>query len=58
VNDPIVAHVEFVGGVVRPVYEDAGGRQYVYDDDGNTVAGVWFLPADECDQPVIVEREG
>jgi hypothetical protein len=35
------------------VYEDAAGRQYVLNDDGEPVEGVWVLPADE---PVIVTR--
>jgi hypothetical protein len=54
-NDPIVAYVEFVGGATRPAFQDAGGRQYVLDDGGNAVWGVWFLTPEECDQPVIVD---
>jgi hypothetical protein len=30
------------------VYEDADGRRYVVDDEGQSVAGVWLLPADEA----------
>jgi hypothetical protein len=59
-NDPIVAYVEFLGGAVRPVFEDPAGGRYVLDDGGNMVRGVWFLTPEECDQAVIVEgkREG
>ena len=39
-TDPVVAYVEFVGGIMRPVYEEPGGRQYVFDDDGEQVYGV------------------
>jgi len=53
--DPIVAYVEFVGGAMRPVYEEPGGRQYVIDNDGEPVYGVWIIPREECDRPIIVD---
>jgi hypothetical protein len=49
---PIIAWVEFNDGPMRPVYEDVDGRQFVIDDDGQWVYGVWFIPP-ECDEPVI-----
>jgi hypothetical protein len=49
-----VAYVEFLGGAVRPVFEDAAG-QYDVDDAGNVVRSVWFIPPEECDQAVVVE---
>jgi hypothetical protein len=52
--DPVVAYTEFLGGNVRPVYEDHHG-QYVIADDGEPVRGVWFIPRDEADAPAIVE---
>ena len=44
-----ITQVPFVDGVVRAVYEDeeSEGRQFVSDDDGRRVYGVWVLPPDE-----------
>jgi hypothetical protein len=56
-NDPVIAHVDFVDGVRRPVYEQLDGRQYVLlDEDGERVHGVWFLPpyASDMEPPLIV----
>jgi hypothetical protein len=39
---------------MRPVYEDGIG-QYVIDDDGQPVRGVWLIPRDEADVPAIVD---
>jgi hypothetical protein len=51
-TDPrAVGRVPFTDGAEREVYEDADGRQYVLDDDGGRVYGVWVMPADE---PVLV----
>jgi hypothetical protein len=41
-----VANTEFVDGVTRPVFETPDGRQYVVDDDGELVFGVWYMPGD------------
>jgi hypothetical protein len=49
-----IAYVEFADGVRRPVFDD-GKRQYVLDDDGEPTYGVWFIPRDECDLPIIVD---
>ena len=38
-----IAYVEFAGGPMRPVFEH-DGRQFVVDDDGERVFGVWFIP--------------
>ena len=37
----------FTGGATRPVFEDADGRQYVLDGDGEAVYGIWLPSADE-----------
>jgi hypothetical protein len=37
----------FVDGSVRPVYEDANGRQFVIGDEGEKVRGEWLVPPDE-----------
>jgi hypothetical protein len=49
-----IAHVSFAGGPVRPVFED-GDCQYVIDDVGNRVYGVWFIPRDDADTPLVVD---
>ena len=52
--DPIIGRRLFVDGIVRPVFTDDGGAQYVIDLDGHTrVYGEWLLP-DEGDVPLIV----
>jgi hypothetical protein len=48
-----LAYVWFTDGVKRPVYELAG-HQYVEDDDGEPIFGVWFIAREECDTAVIV----
>jgi len=49
-----LGHRVFVDGVERPVYEDSDRRQHVLDDDGIPVHGVWLIPEDEPDLPLIV----
>ena len=52
----IMGYREFVEGIRRPIYEDAQG-QYVLDDNGERVSGVYLIPEEErCDLPVIVEQ--
>jgi hypothetical protein len=36
----------FTDGTMRPVFEDAEGRQFV-EDGGERVYGIWLVPADE-----------
>ena len=49
-----IAYLWFTDGEKRPVFEDAAG-QYVFDGEEEKVRGVWFIPADECDVPVVVD---
>ncbi|HKB40021.1 MAG TPA: hypothetical protein VKD72_26530, partial [Gemmataceae bacterium] len=49
----LVAHVEFTDGQRRPVWEDERG-QYVVDEDGTKVRGVWLILPDEADSPIVV----
>ena len=51
--DQHLADVDFVDGIRRPVSETPTGRQYVVDDDGQRLYGVWFLPSDVA-EPIIV----
>ncbi len=50
-TDPIVAHIWFTDGVKRTVHQEASGRQYVLDEDGEQVHGVWFIPPEELIAP-------
>jgi hypothetical protein len=53
-SNPTIGHRLFVDGTRRPIYEDGHG-QYVLDDDGERVCGVYLDSVDEgCDLPVIV----
>jgi hypothetical protein len=36
--------------------ERPDGRQYVLDDAGEPVYGVWFIPREEADWPVVVRE--
>jgi hypothetical protein len=51
----VIGYREFVDGTRRPIYWDATG-QYVLDDDGERVYGVWLIPDEECDLPLIVDE--
>lgn len=39
--------------MMRPVYEDERG-QFVIDEDGCRIRGVWYIPPEECALPIIV----
>jgi len=54
-NDPIIAYMNFTDGTRRPVFVQLDGRQYVVDDNGVPVHGVWCIPKDGgIDLPVLV----
>jgi hypothetical protein len=36
-------------------YEQPTGRQYVIDHGGEPVYGLWYIPREEADLPVVVE---
>ena len=44
----------FTDGTTCPVYRSGNRRQYVLDDDGEPVYGVWLHP-DEYREPIEVE---
>ena len=56
-HDPIIAYVTFVDDTKRPVFEELGGRQYVLDDDAERVYGVWYIPPEETNPPIIVHAK-
>jgi hypothetical protein len=45
---------QFMDGTSRPIYRSNHGRQYVLEDKGEPVYGVW-LPPDEYQEPVVIE---
>jgi hypothetical protein len=56
-----IAYVYFDDGTMRSVFEDAQG-QFVFDDDGNRVDRIWYIPREECPkwapEPLIVRCDG
>jgi hypothetical protein len=55
--DPIIGRRLFVDGIVRPVFLDDGGSQYIIDQDGHTrVYGVWLLD-DGADEPLVTTSQ-
>ena len=54
--DPIIGRVLLTDGIVRPVFHDGAGYQYVIDRDGHTRCyGTWLRPEDaEPDAPLVV----
>jgi hypothetical protein len=55
--DIAVAEVHFDDGSIRTAWETADGLQYVEDDNGERVYGVWFIPPDDGPVPVIVDAK-
>jgi hypothetical protein len=53
--DPIIGYRFFVDRTRRPIFEQLDGRQFVLDDAGDRVYGVWIIPKDEFDLPIIVD---
>jgi hypothetical protein len=53
-HDPVIGRCQFAGGAKRPIYND-GQRKYVIDVDGYPVYGVWRIPEEESDRPLIVQ---
>jgi hypothetical protein len=52
-NTPL-ASIPVMDGATRPVFLDVDGRQYVLDDEGRPVYGVWV----DIDEPeIVVKRE-
>ena len=51
--DVAVAEVHFDDGSIRKAWETADGLQYVEDDTGARVYGVWYIESN--DTPIVVE---
>ena len=43
-TEAILGERHFVDGVVRTVFLDSDGRQFVLDDDKDRIYGVWLDP--------------
>jgi hypothetical protein len=54
--DPIIGRGLFADGIVRPVFLDDSGSQYVIDTDGHTRCyGTWLQLEDAAaDAPLVV----
>ena len=53
--DPIIVRVLFTDGIVRPVFRDDGGHQYVIGRDGHTRCyGAWLPERGGTDAPRVV----
>ena len=52
--DAIIGRVLFTDGILRPVFVDAAGNQYVIDRQDRRVFGVWILVDDDDDADVAV----
>lgn len=53
----VIGAATFVDGSTRLVFETGDGRQFVFDDDGQRVYGVWYRPKDEADEPIMIEAK-
>jgi hypothetical protein len=53
--DQLVGYRPFPNRAKRPIFQQADGRQYVLDDDGNKEYGVWQIPEDR--PPVLVQGQ-
>ena len=47
-----IGSIPFTDGIARPAFLDAGGRQYILDEEGQPVYGVWVY----IDEPEIFAR--
>jgi hypothetical protein len=47
-----IGSIPFTDGTARPAFLDAGGRQYILDEEGQPMYGVWLY----FDEPQIVNR--
>ena len=48
-----IGSIPFADGIARPAFLDAGDRQYLLDEEGQPVYGVWVY----IDEPEMVNRQ-
>jgi hypothetical protein len=47
-----IGYRRFTDGTTRPIFRDQAGREYVLEDDGQPVHGVWLDPGQaDADDP-------
>jgi hypothetical protein len=57
--DELLGHRLFTDGSRRSIYRDAARNQYVLDDEGERVHGLFLIPEEGCwDLPIIVPDTG
>jgi hypothetical protein len=57
--DPIIGRVLFTDGIVRPVFSDDAGHEYVIDRDGHMRwYGAWLAGCEGADAPLVVPARG
>jgi hypothetical protein len=47
--------LQFADGSIRTAWKSADGLQFVEDENGERVYGVWYIPRDESLKPIIVD---
>jgi hypothetical protein len=52
--DTLIGKIRIVDGSCREVFQQPDGRQYVLDDAGDPVHGVWIIPEEESVWPAAV----
>lgn len=50
-----VAYVIVTDGSRRPVFDD-GQQQWIEGENGEREYGVWYVPREECDTPIVICR--
>ena len=55
-HSPVIGTRRFTDGVTRSVHQAEDGRQFVFDDDGAEVFGLWLLTEDALElAPLVVK---
>lgn len=52
-SNSAIGQRRFVDGITRDVFVDAEG-QYVIDDDGEKIRGVWVVPEEDVEPQYII----
>jgi hypothetical protein len=56
--DVLIGYRVFTDKANRPIFQQRDGRQYVLvDKEGTKEYGVWLIPEDEPDRPIVVEAK-
>jgi hypothetical protein len=56
--DVLIGYRVFADKANRPIFQQADGRQYVlFDEEWTKEYGVWLIPEDEPEQPIVVQAK-